>query len=289
MSQKTYALDIFQDTGLTGACLEKFPMEKNLKFSLTEGEKLNDPSIYEQLIGRLIYLIVTRPDIVYSVCMFSQFMHEPRKPLWEAALRVLRYIKVTPGQELLLPYENNLRLQLYCNFDWGGCRTTKRSISWFCIFLENSIFSWNSGKQTNMSKSSVEVKYRAMTNTYLELTWLRYILQDLKVSLYEPTLLYCDNQAALHIAANPVFHERTKHIKICFHIVQKKLQAGIIKPCDVSTKMQLTDIFTISFGKTTIGSIFYFIFRVSWLLVFYLKFVNINEDWTFNPTYVSHS
>ena len=219
-------------------------MEQNLNLSLTKGEKLNDPSKYRWLIGRLIYLSVARPDIVYSVRMLSQFMHEPRKPHWEAALRVLRYIKGTPGQELVLPSENNLRLQAYCDSDWGGCRTSRRSISGFCIFLGNSIIPWKSKKQTNVSKSSAVVKYRAIANTCLELTWLRYILQDLKVPLSEPALLYCDNQAALHIAGNPIFHERTKHIEIDCHIVREKLQAGIIKPCYVSTKMQLADIFT---------------------------------------------
>ena len=79
-------------------------------------------------------------------------------------------IKGTPGQGLLLPSENNLRLQAYCDSDWGGCQTSRRSISEFCIFLENSIISWKSKKQTNMSRSSAEAKYRAMTNTCLELT-----------------------------------------------------------------------------------------------------------------------
>ena len=88
-------------------------MEQSLKLSLTEGEKLNDPSKYRRLIGRLIYLTVTRPNTVYSVHMLSQFMHEPRKQHWEATVRVLRYIKGTPSQGLLLSSENNLRLQAY--------------------------------------------------------------------------------------------------------------------------------------------------------------------------------
>ena len=100
---------------------------------------MSDPSKYIRLIGRLIYLTVTRPDIVYLVRMLSQLMHESRKPHWEAALPILRYIKGTPDQGLLLPYENNSRLQAYYNSDWGGCQTSKRSISGFCIFLGNSI------------------------------------------------------------------------------------------------------------------------------------------------------
>ena len=173
------------------------------------------------MIGRLIYLSIARRDIVYSVRMLSQFMHEPRKPHWKVALRVLRYIKVTPGQELVLPSENNLRLQAYCDSGWGGCRTSRRSIFWFCIFLGNSIIPWKSKKQTNMSRSSTEAEYRAMANTCLELTWLTYILQDWKVPLSKLALLYCDNQAALHIAANLVFHERTKYIEIDCHIVRE--------------------------------------------------------------------
>ena len=86
-----------------------------------------------------------------------------------------------------------------------------------------------------------------MANTCLELTWLRYIFQDLNVQLSEPTLLHCDNQAALHIAANPVFQERTKNIEIDCHIVQEKLEAAIIKSCYVTTKMQLANVFTNAF------------------------------------------
>ena len=143
----------------------------------------------------------------------------------ETAFRVQRHIK-------------DLRLQAYCNSDWDGCRTIRQSISGFGIFLGNSIISCKSGKQSNVSISS-EVEYQAMTNSCLELTWLRYILQDLKVPLSEPVLLYCDNPVALHISANPIFHEGTKHIEIDCHIVRKNVQTRIIKPYYVSTKIQL--------------------------------------------------
>ena len=117
MSQRKYALDILQNAGLTGARPKKFPMEQNLKLTPTDGALLNDATKYRRLIGRLIYLTVTRPNIMYSVRVLSQFMQEPRKPHWDAAMRILRYVKGTPGQGLLLSSTNNLSLKAFCDSD----------------------------------------------------------------------------------------------------------------------------------------------------------------------------
>ena len=124
ISQRNYTLDILDDMGLLGATPATFPMEQNLKLTPTEGEILKEPSHYRRVVGRLIYLTITRPEISYSVHLLSQFMQEPRKPHLDAALRVLRYLKSTLGQGLLFPSKNALVLKGYCNADWASCPTT---------------------------------------------------------------------------------------------------------------------------------------------------------------------
>ena len=139
----------------------------------------------------------------------------PRKPHWDVAIRVLKYIKGSPGQGLLLPSENNLTLTTYCDSNWGGCQTTRRSVSRCIVFFLVPLLSHgNKKKQTNVSTSSAKAEYRTMANTCLEIAWLRYRLQDLKVSCNLPAQLFCDNQATLHIAANPIFHECTQNTLI---------------------------------------------------------------------------
>ena len=107
-------------------------------------------------MGRVIYLIMTRPDIVYSICTLSQFMHEPGKSHWDVAIRVLKYIKGTTGQGLLFSSTKSLILKVFCDLDWGGCRAIRKSITGYCIFLIDSLISWKFKKQTNISPDHLQ-------------------------------------------------------------------------------------------------------------------------------------
>jgi hypothetical protein len=249
LNQRKYAMDILNDSGHLGARPATFPMEQNLKLTNEEGTVLSDPSPYRRLVGRLIYLTITRPDIVYSVNILSQFMHQPRQPHYDAAIRVLRYIKSSPGKGIFFPAECDFQVYGYSDSDWASCPTTRRSTTGYFTTLGNSPLSWRTKKQNTISRSSAEAEYRAMAATTCELLWLKMLLQSLGVPHSQPMKLFCDNQAALHIAANPVFHERMKHIDIDCHLVREKLCAKIISTAHIPTSHQLADIFTKALGR----------------------------------------
>lgn len=249
LCQRKYALDIIQETGLLGAKPTEFPMITQHKLALSTSPQLHDPEQYRRLVGRLIYLCFTRPELAYSVHILSQFMQNPKVEHWQAALRVVRYLKGHPGQGILLKSNATLQLNGWCDSDWASCPLTRRSLSGWVIFLGASPISWKTKKQTTVSRSSAEAEYRAMASITCELKWLKGVLADLGVFHTRPIQLYIDSQSALHLANNPVYHERTKHIEVDCHFLRDEINKGTLLPSYVHTSTQLADIFTKALGK----------------------------------------
>ncbi|KAJ3704232.1 hypothetical protein LUZ61_007937 [Rhynchospora tenuis] len=249
LCQRKYVLDILAECGLLGAKPAATPMEQNHRLAESVGEKLKDPEKYRRLIGRLIYLTITRPELCYSVHILAQFMQDPLQAHYEAALRVVRFLKGNPGQGVLLRADGDLQLNAFCDSDWASCPLTRRSLSGYFVMLGSSPISWKTKKQQTVSRSSAEAEYRSMANVTAELLWLKSFLKSLGVIHSQPMKLSCDSQAALHIATNPVFHERTKHIELDCHFVRDQIQTKCIAAVYTRSSEQLADIFTKALGK----------------------------------------
>ena len=139
LCQRKFTLELLSDTSLLASKPANVPMEQSAKFSSSMGEDVLDPSLYRRLIGKLLYLTLTRPDICHSVHKLSQVMSSPKVPHLQAAYRVLKYLRKTPGQGLFLSASLELRLKAYYDTDWAACPNTRRSILGLCVFLGESL------------------------------------------------------------------------------------------------------------------------------------------------------
>ncbi|KAL2252169.1 UNVERIFIED_CONTAM: Retrovirus-related Pol polyprotein from transposon RE1 [Sesamum indicum] len=244
ITQSKYLKDILTDTGMIQSKSTNTPLPAGLKLNAGSEEQLQKPETYRRLLGRLLYLGFTRPDICHATQQLSQYMQQPCKDHWDAALHLVRYLKGTANRGLHFNSTDCFNLEAYCDADWATCKETRRSLTGYCIFLGKSLVSWKTKKQTTVSRSSAEAEYRSMGSTTCELLWIHSLLRDLKINVPTPIPFYCDNQAALYITANPVFHERTKHIEIDCHLVRDKYKEGFIDPRHIASKNQPADIFT---------------------------------------------
>ncbi|WKA11498.1 hypothetical protein VitviT2T_028992 [Vitis vinifera] len=219
-------------------------MDPNHKLGEAKKEPVVDKRMYQRLVGRLIYLAHTRPDIAYSVSVINQFMHDPREPHLQAAYRVLHYLKDNPRKGILFKKNNTLTLEAYTDADYAGSLVDRRLTIGYCTFLGGNLVTWRSKKQNMVARSSAESKFKALTQGLCELLWLKIILDDLRIKWDGPMKLCCDNKSAINISHNPIQHDMTKHIEIDRHFIKEKLEEGVVYMSYVPSEHQLADIIT---------------------------------------------
>jgi hypothetical protein len=161
-----------------------------------------------------------------------------------AAARVLKYLKGSPGDGLLFSATSKHDIIGYSDSNWGSCKENKKSISAYCFFIGDNLVSWKSKKQKTVSRSSAEAKYRAIALATCEAKFLRNIFISLGMPCQKPATIFCDNEFVIHIANNPVFHERTKHIDMDCHFVHYEIQDKVIHLLPISSKEQTADLLT---------------------------------------------
>ena len=262
VSQRKYTLDLLKETGMLGARPAETPMEMNCKLEIKpEGKSVNKER-YQRLVGKLIYLSHTRPDISYAVGVVSQFASNPQKEHMEAIDRILRYLKTTPGKGLFFSKGNQQGIEIYTDgtkkksdfddsevevftdADWAGSIDDRRSTTGYCTFVRGNLVTWRSKKQPVVSKSSAESEYRALSLGICEGIWVVRLLKELGIPINAPIKMWCDSMAALKIASNPVQHDRTKHVEIDRHFIREKIEAKVIDLSYIPSGKQVADVMT---------------------------------------------
>ncbi|KAL0322924.1 UNVERIFIED_CONTAM: Retrovirus-related Pol polyprotein from transposon RE1 [Sesamum angustifolium] len=254
VNQAKYLHDILVDCKVLDARATATPLPPGIKFDNSTDALLSSPNRYRRLVGRLLYLGFSRPDISL-LQQLSQFLQHPRVPHWDTAIYLLRYLQGTPDLGLFFPANTSLQLCAYSDSDWASCPDSRRSLTGYCVFLGGALISWKTKKQVTVSRSSVEAEYCSMASTVCELLWIRYLLHEFRISPLLPIPFWCDNKAAIHIAENPVFHERTKHLDIDCHLVREQFKQGFIAPQHISSNNQIADIFTKSLSAPAFTSL----------------------------------
>ena len=221
----------------------------SLKLSKNDESPNVDPTLFKRLVGSLLYLTATRPDIMHGVSLISRFMDKPKEIHWKAGKRILRYIAGTMNFGILYAHSDHYKLIGYIDSDWVGSLDDKRSTLGHIFHLGSGAISWASKRKPIVTLSSAEAEYVAATSAACQAMWMRRVLSDLKYPQEEPTLIYCDNNSAISLLKNHVFHQHSKDIDIRYHYIHELVNNGDICLMFCRSKKQLPDIFTKPLAK----------------------------------------
>ncbi|GJW65810.1 retrovirus-related pol polyprotein from transposon TNT 1-94 [Tanacetum coccineum] len=251
INQSKYALESLKKYGFESCDPVDTPMVEKSKLDEDKDGKAVDPSHYRGMIGTLLYLIASRPDLQFAICMCARYQARPTEKHLNAVKRIFRYLKGTVHRGLWYPKDSSFALTAFADADHAGCQDTRRSTSGSIQLLGDRLVSWSSKRQKSTAISSTEAEYIALFGCCAQVLWMRSQLTDYGFG-FNKIPMYCDNKSAIALCCNNVQHSRSKHIDIRFHFIKEHVENGVIELYFVNTEYQLADIFTKALGRERI-------------------------------------
>ena len=247
MSLKDYIGSMLKEFGMENCNPDKTPTIAGQELTLVDNSAEDcDATAYRSLVGKLLFAANTvRSDISYIVGVLSRYLKEPKEVHYKAAKRVLRYLKGT--KDLGIRYEagnnDNGELLGYCDADWAGDKSDRKSTTGFVFKYANGAITWRSKKQATVALSTAEAEYMSLSEGVKEALWLMQVFKEFGINT-GPVRMFDDNQGCIEMAKHPAFHHRTKHIDIRTHFIRDHIGSGSINLEYLSTGVMIADMFT---------------------------------------------
>ncbi|GJR95669.1 retrovirus-related pol polyprotein from transposon TNT 1-94 [Tanacetum coccineum] len=242
-NQSKYIKEMLKKFGLEDSKPTMMPMSTEIKLTKDDEANSMDSSKYQCMIGSLLYLTASTPDIMFSVCLCACFQENPKTIHLEAVKRKFRYIRGTSHLGLWYPKGTGIETIVYADSDHVGNYVDRKSSSGVCTFMGCCLTSWFTKEQMVLAISTTEAKYVSAGKACQQALWMKQALIDYGIRL-DDVLIMCDNKGAINLSKNPVQHSRTKHIEIRHHFLRDNVQKGKISIKKVASEDNIVDIFT---------------------------------------------
>ncbi|GJV06917.1 putative ribonuclease H-like domain-containing protein [Tanacetum coccineum] len=249
ISQDKYVADILKKFDFWSIRTATTPIESNKPLVKDEDGEDVDVHVYRSMIGSLMYLTASRPDIMFAVCACARFQVTPKASHLNAVKRIFRYLKHQPKLGLWYPRDSPFELEAFSDSDYGGASLDRKSTTGGCQFLGRRLISWQCKKQTIVANSTTEAEYVAAANCCGQVLWIQNQMMDYGFNFMN-TRIHIDNESTISVIKNPVAHSRTKHIEIRFHFIRDCYEKRLIEVIKIHTDSNVADLLTKGFDVT---------------------------------------
>nr|GEX10548.1 putative reverse transcriptase, RNA-dependent DNA polymerase [Tanacetum cinerariifolium] len=244
--QDKYVDEIFKKFGFSTVKTLSTPMETSKPLMKDENVEDVDVHLYRLMIGSLMYLTSSRPDIMFVVCACARFQVKPKVLHLHAIKRIFRYLKGQPKLGLWYPKDSPFNLEAYTNSDYAGASLDRKSTTGGCQFLGSRLILWQCKKQTVVASSTTKAEYVAASNCYGQVLWIQNQMLDYGYNFIN-TKIFIDNENTICIVKNPIFHSKTKHIEIRHHFIRNSYEKRLIQVIKIHTDHNVADLLTKAF------------------------------------------